>query len=241
MKIVFLSAALLTLLLGCGTNTSATNDAVLTGTVKISISRPEVIAEVLSDRFVFDDVVAQFRRTSDDAVLREAVLTVANPSATFSGLAAGTVGYGHADIRASGVAFTDGRSANVTILAGQTVSANITVAATKAEVSLVSPEHSGDTVTTSAPALVVHVKDPGGKPVTAVLYRTDVGSVSLGTRVGTNENLNWGDSGLVDGVHSYRLDTTTVSGGSWSYVFTLNVDTSGGVTIGIGSRGAGLR
>lgn len=241
--VLFSSAMIVAMLAGCGADIAGTNptdevaDLAQAGGVTVSIA-PEVAARALSDRFLFDDVLVQFRRASDDAVARQAVLTLANPSVTFRGLPGGFVGYAYAAVRRDGVVFTDGQSSPVTIVAGKTVKAAIKIAATTAEVKMVAPATSGATVTTPTPGIILNVCDPGGKPVSAHLYRVSAsGAVlkDLGVRTGTSEDLSWGDSGLGDGTHHYRLETATASGGSSEFSFSLVVDTSGGLNIEISS------
>ena len=243
----FLLMLVLILLAGCGAEIAGTNpsdpvaDPAQAGEVTVSIA-PEVSARALSDRFLFDDVLVQFRRASDDAVARQAVLTLANPSVTFTGLPAGFVGYAYAAVRRAGVAFTEGQSPEVTIVAGTNVNASITIKATEAEVELVAPATSGATVNTSSPGIILHVNDPGGKPVSGRLYRVTSGGVvikDLGVRTGTDEDLSWGDSGLSDGTHYYRLEASTASGGSSEFSFSLVVNTSGGLNIEIRQQGRG--
>ncbi|MGI6124865.1 MAG: hypothetical protein ACOYIG_11915 [Acetivibrionales bacterium] len=233
---------------GCGADIAGTNpvdeveNLAQAGRVTVSIAPPEVAARALSDRFVFDDVLVQFRRASDDAVARQAVLTLANPSVTFKGLPGGFVGYAYAAVRRDGVVFTDGQSSPVTIVAGKTVKAAIKIAATTAEARMVAPATSGATVTTPTPGIILNVCDPGGKPVSAHLYRVSASGAilkDLGVRTGTNEDLSWGDSGLGDGEHHYRLETATASGGNGEFSFSLVVDTSGGLNIEISSQGRG--
>ncbi len=244
---LFLSMVFVILLAGCGADIAGTNpaepvaDPAQAGEVTVSIA-PEVSARALSDRFMFDDVLVQFRRASDDAVARQAVLTLADPSVTFTGLPAGFVGYAYAAVRRAGLAFTEGQSPNVTIVAGKNVNASITIAATEAEVELVAPATSGATVNTSSPGIILHVNDPGGKPVSGRLYRVTSGGTvlkDLGVRTGTDEDVSWGDSGLSDGTHYYRLEASTASGGSSEFNFSLVVNTSGGLNIEIRQQGRG--
>jgi len=240
--------AIVAMVAGCGADIAGTNpvdeveNLAQAGRVTVSIAPPEVAARALSDRFVFDDVLVQFRRASDDAVARQAVLTLANPSVTFKGLPGGFVGYAYAAVRRDGVVFTDGQSSPVTIVAGKTVKAAIKIAATTAEARMVAPATSGATVTTPTPGIILNVCDPGGKPVSAHLYRVSASGAilkDLGVRTGTNEDLSWGDSGLGDGEHHYRLETATASGGNGEFSFSLVVDTSGGLNIEISSQGRG--
>ena len=118
------------MLAGCGADIAGTNpvdevadDLAQAGGVTVSIA-PEVAARALSDRFLFDDVLVQFRRASDDAVARQAVLTLANPSVT---RAASALWLRHA-VRKMGCLHR--RKSTVTIVARKTVKVTIKIATT---------------------------------------------------------------------------------------------------------------
>lgn len=224
---------------GCGSN-PATNVIDDTGGVDVSI-KPEVVAAALGDRFEFDSVYVELLAVPSGSQLRFATLTAANPSVRFTKLAKGTVLYARATVRWGGADIASGRSINVTIETGVNKSAPIVIDPTNPILTLVAPSVSGATVATGAPALIVHGKDPAGKPVTAHLYRVNAAGTTvikdLGERVGTDADLSWGDSGLNDGTHYYRVDASTVSGGDDDLPFNLKVDTSGGVDVGISGVG----
>ncbi|HOE74558.1 MAG TPA: hypothetical protein PLC05_00735 [bacterium] len=225
---------LLLVLVGCGADVLDTSaprqflgeeaDLAQAGGVTVSIAPPEVAARALSDRFVFDDVLVQVRLAADNTVLREAVLTLANPSVSFGGFPAGTKVYASAQLRRGGTVFAQGRSKDVTIAAGKNVSAAIVVEATVPTIGNKSPLD-GEVVATSAPTIYARVTDPGGKNPSSTVV---LDGVNLGTFAGTEVSVP--TSGLATGSHTVELSATTVSGGSALATWTFVVDPAANVT-----------
>lgn len=232
-------AALLTALLllaGCGADAPGASapltpaeqepagDGSSEGGISVSLA-PEVSARALSDRFVFDDALVQARLAADDTVLREAVLTLANPSASFGGFPAGLQIYAFAQLRRGGTAFTEGRSQNVTIVAGTTANAAIVIEATVPTIGNKSPLN-GEVIATSSPIIYAKVTDPGGKTPSSTVV---LDGVNLGTFAGTEVSVP--TSGLLaTGSHTVELTATTVSGGSAVATWTFVVDPTANVT-----------
>lgn len=221
--LVFLTLTACLLVTGCGGSGAITDPVApaITGSLTVSLTS-EVVAKVLGDRFVFDDVLVQCRKVSDNSVLREAVLTPQNPSTTMTGLPGGTVCYIYAAARRGGVTFSSGRSANITIVAGSNVNASVVIDATNPTFSNLSPA-GGTTVTSSSVAMSLTVTDPGGKVPSSTIT---VDGTAYGPFTSTTPSVDL--TGLAEGTHTVAVQSTTASGGSGSTSWSFTIDTGGG-------------